>query len=226
MRAVSVVPNGLRAVVVGFDEKVRVWDLDSGEQVGKPLEGHEGKVYAVSVTRDGRYAVTGGKDGTVRVWDLGSGECLTVCDLRCSVLNLTAAGAPARLVCGLADGRVAALTMYGIPLGPPIVTPTRVWLFGYPQGTEGDPPTALGTRYDPVRERHGRSRTCEPPVAPGAWDKGLTVLCPICGTRSPTLEPPPAPNDVVRCPSCTNILVYTPFVCDLSGDDPNPPPGE
>ncbi|MEV7442944.1 hypothetical protein AB0O22_17625, partial [Streptomyces sp. NPDC091204] len=64
------------AVTTGWDKTVRVWDLATGQSVGKPLTGHTEAVYAVACTvLDGRpVAVTTGWDKTVRVWDLATGQ--------------------------------------------------------------------------------------------------------------------------------------------------------
>ncbi|GAA2438393.1 hypothetical protein GCM10010191_61940 [Actinomadura vinacea] len=79
------------AVAGGQSAEVWVWDLASGEPIGKPMAGHlkwsweavgkpnlGTKLYigALTCTRlDGRpIAVTGGEDGTVRRWDLATGR--------------------------------------------------------------------------------------------------------------------------------------------------------
>ncbi|WP_326771167.1 AAA family ATPase (plasmid) [Streptomyces sp. NBC_01591] len=58
------------------DTTVRVWDLTTGRQIGKPFTGHTDDVNAVACTvLDGRpVAVTGSEDHTVRVWDLATGR--------------------------------------------------------------------------------------------------------------------------------------------------------
>jgi hypothetical protein len=67
--AVSMSPDGQRAVTGARDSVVRVWDLHAMAQVAQ-LTGHPGRVGSVAVSHDGRRAVTGGQDGIVRVWDL------------------------------------------------------------------------------------------------------------------------------------------------------------
>lgn len=43
-----------RRIGTGFDnECVRVWDAESGERIGEPLEGHEGVMAGVAVNTDG-----------------------------------------------------------------------------------------------------------------------------------------------------------------------------
>jgi WD domain, G-beta repeat len=63
-----------RAVIVtgSWDKTVRVWDLETLELVGVPLEGHQGQVRSVAVgERQGRAVIiSGSDDNTVRVWDL------------------------------------------------------------------------------------------------------------------------------------------------------------
>src|SRR5206468_11163048 len=80
--AVAVGVRQGRPVIVsgGFDQTVRVWDLDSGELALGPLTGHDDTVRAVAFgERFGQpVIVSGGYDGTVRVWDLESERYATL----------------------------------------------------------------------------------------------------------------------------------------------------
>jgi len=67
---VAVTDDG-RAVSASFDRTLRVWDLETGQEL-HTLRGHEGSVEAVAVTADG-HAVSASYDRTLRVWDLDTG---------------------------------------------------------------------------------------------------------------------------------------------------------
>jgi WD40 repeat protein len=77
VNGVAVNAMGTRAVSVGGDGEVRVWDLRSGE-CERVLKGHSAPVTSVALTPDGLRAVTGSEDRTVRVWDLRSIRCAAV----------------------------------------------------------------------------------------------------------------------------------------------------
>src|SRR5206468_10410877 len=75
------VRQGRRVIISGgFDQTVRVWDLESGELALGPLTGHDDTVRAVAFgERFGQpVIVSGGYDGTVRVWDLESERYATL----------------------------------------------------------------------------------------------------------------------------------------------------
>ena len=68
---VAVTPDGKRAVTASReDQALQVWNLESGEEVLPPLEGHRASVWAVALTPDGSRAVSGARDGNLKVWDL------------------------------------------------------------------------------------------------------------------------------------------------------------
>ena len=75
--SVSMTPDGQRAVSASWDEKLRVWNLETGRCL-RVLEGHTGMVLRVSVTPDGLRAVSASWDNTLRVWELETGQCLRV----------------------------------------------------------------------------------------------------------------------------------------------------
>lgn len=55
---------------VGGDSQVHVWDLDTLEESGEPLIGHDNATGDVVFLGDGDRMLTASEDGTVRLWDL------------------------------------------------------------------------------------------------------------------------------------------------------------
>lgn len=67
--------HGTRLLVTGSDDKsLRVWDLDTGKQVGAPLLGHDSAVWRVAASPDGRWVVSGGDNGSVLVWEVATNK--------------------------------------------------------------------------------------------------------------------------------------------------------
>jgi len=66
---------GTRLLVTGSDDKsLRVWDLDTGKQVGEPLLGHDAEVRSIAASPDGRWIVSGGRNGSILVWEVGTNK--------------------------------------------------------------------------------------------------------------------------------------------------------
>jgi WD40 repeat protein len=67
---VAFAPGGDRLVSAGADRTVRVWDVDSGQQI-LTLRGHDAPVLSVRFSPDGRFLVSGGEDQTLRTHHFG-----------------------------------------------------------------------------------------------------------------------------------------------------------
>jgi WD40 repeat protein len=67
-------PDGHRVVSGSVDKTVRVWDVDTGTEIGPPLTGNTDGVRSVASSPDGQRVVSGGDDGIVRVWDAPTRE--------------------------------------------------------------------------------------------------------------------------------------------------------
>jgi WD40 repeat protein len=65
--------SDLRYEVPGVDNSIRLWEVETGEQV-KILEGHTEPLIDIAISPDGRKAVSTALDNSIRLWDLNSGE--------------------------------------------------------------------------------------------------------------------------------------------------------
>jgi RNA polymerase sigma factor (sigma-70 family) len=66
---IALSPDGQWLTVGGYSGEVALWDVNSGQQVWKPV-GHPSRVFQVAFSPDGRTLLTGSDDSTVLVWDL------------------------------------------------------------------------------------------------------------------------------------------------------------
>ncbi|MCI0463907.1 MAG: protein kinase [Gemmataceae bacterium] len=71
--AVAFSPDGRRILSGGADGTVRLWETETGNELGCML-GHRDKVWSVAFAPDGKQALSAGKDKTVRLWDVERGR--------------------------------------------------------------------------------------------------------------------------------------------------------
>lgn len=61
--------DGKYFVTGGTEEVVKVWDLQSGQIIGKG-QGHSGPINSVAFSYDDRQIVSGGRDGNIFLWNV------------------------------------------------------------------------------------------------------------------------------------------------------------
>jgi hypothetical protein len=61
-------PDGKRIVTASSDKTARLWDAETGKQIGAPLVGHEAAVDSAAFSPDGKRIVTASWDKTARLW--------------------------------------------------------------------------------------------------------------------------------------------------------------
>jgi WD40 repeat protein len=66
---VAITADGCEAVTCSVDGTIRLWDLDTGEQIAK-FEGHSDWAWSIAMTPDGTRVASCGRDRTVIVWDM------------------------------------------------------------------------------------------------------------------------------------------------------------
>ena len=122
--AVTVTPDGKRIISGSRDKTIRIWDLESGAPIGKPIEGHSNYVTAVAVTPDGKRIISGSYDNTIRVWDLETGTQIgkTIEGHRCVVSSVVITPDGKHIISGSWDNTIRVWDLHnGLPIGNPII---------------------------------------------------------------------------------------------------------
>lgn len=76
VQAVSYSPDGRFLASGGYDETIRVWDLQTGQIMALPIKSSFGYITELTWSPDGKYLVSGSSYGAVQLWNVVSGELL------------------------------------------------------------------------------------------------------------------------------------------------------
>ncbi|KAG1856735.1 quinon protein alcohol dehydrogenase-like superfamily [Suillus subluteus] len=63
-------PGGQEIITCSRDGSMRVWNLESGKQIGEDWRDGERAVNSIALSPDGKKVVSGSRDGAVRLWDI------------------------------------------------------------------------------------------------------------------------------------------------------------
>jgi WD40 repeat protein len=89
-------PGGHQMMTCSWDGSLRVWDLQSGKQIGNDWRDGEGGVTTIALSPGGKKIVSGSSDGAMRLWDVDTGM---------AIAELTGHTSRVYSVCWSRDGR-------------------------------------------------------------------------------------------------------------------------
>jgi WD40 repeat protein len=67
-------PSGRRIISDSEDNTIRIWNAETGEQIGLPIKGHTRSVSSVAFSPDGKQIVSASYDKTIRIWNAETGK--------------------------------------------------------------------------------------------------------------------------------------------------------
>ena len=71
--SVAFSPNSLLLASAGYEEKVKLWDVQDGREL-RTLQGHGGTISHLAFSPDGRTLASAGNDGSITLWDPVNGQ--------------------------------------------------------------------------------------------------------------------------------------------------------
>ncbi|KIK71658.1 hypothetical protein GYMLUDRAFT_977718, partial [Collybiopsis luxurians FD-317 M1] len=74
VHSVAFSPDGKKIVSGSMDCSVQIWDAETGQAEGEPMQGHTKGVLSVAFSPDGKKIVTGSRDKLLQIWDLETGN--------------------------------------------------------------------------------------------------------------------------------------------------------
>lgn len=72
VKALAFSPDGAILISGGNDTTIRLWDVNTGKQIGEPLLGHTNLVNSVAFSPDGKILASSGEDEVILLWDIES----------------------------------------------------------------------------------------------------------------------------------------------------------
>ncbi len=103
--AVAVSPDGRTALTAAHRDEVKLWDVRTGQPVGRTF--HPGHVFDMAFSPDGKTVVTGNFDKIARLWDAATGRPKgTPMEHKGAVVAVAFSPDGRTILTGSADGRI------------------------------------------------------------------------------------------------------------------------
>jgi WD40 repeat protein len=67
-------PDGQQIITYSWDGAFRVWDLETGKQVGEKWEDKDRGAATIAISPGGKKIASGSKDGAVKLWNIDTGK--------------------------------------------------------------------------------------------------------------------------------------------------------
>jgi WD40 repeat protein len=97
--------DGQRIMTCSVDGSLRVWDMESGKQIGEDWRDDEGTTMnTIALSPDGKKVLSGGGDGTVRLWDIDTAKVIAKWTGHTAHVRSLCWNGAERVVCGANDG--------------------------------------------------------------------------------------------------------------------------
>ena len=78
LRSLDISPDGENVIISGFQNRLAIWDLTTGEQSLVFQGGHAGQIWDAEFSPDGSRVATSSLDQSARLWDAKSGKLTAV----------------------------------------------------------------------------------------------------------------------------------------------------
>ena len=105
INAIDIDASGLKMLSAGSDNRVIVWDLQTGEQQAV-FSQHTDNVNDITFSNNGRWGISASSDDTVLIWDIQTAEVLRQFTMNSDVLSVTYSPDGRTIATGERDGSV------------------------------------------------------------------------------------------------------------------------
>ncbi|KAF8837543.1 WD40 repeat-like protein [Paxillus ammoniavirescens] len=132
-------PDGTKVASGHADNMIRVFDVDNGDLILGPIEGHTNWVYSVVWSLDGSRLVTASFDGSIRFWDTATGKAISdpLTGHTGCVNSISLSPDGAKLASASGDKTVRFWgTDSGDPIGEPLQHENPVWAVTFSPSSE------------------------------------------------------------------------------------------